>query len=1168
MDKLNIRLLGPIELKRGANSTLGFESNKVRALFAYLAVESARPHQRRRLAALLWPEMAESTALANLRYALSNLRKVIGDRSAQPPCLLTTPQTIQFNTHCNNLVDVILFEQYCNLAHENPLDLISLHKAGALYRGRFMEGFSIPDSIPYEEWIVVKRERVDRLAYQVFRQLANDYELVGDYERALSFTQRQIELDPWREEVHRQIMRCLYYSGQRSAAIAQYETCRQALAADLGLEPSTETQQLVKEIQQETLPQPPTPVAFFHPSANIQQVERPPFVSRAEPLNRLHSALNQALEGQGQLMLITGSPGQGKTALAQEFLRQALQTHPALGAAWGNSQAYFGSGDPFLPFREILEMLTGQVEYRWEAGSISHDHARRMWRLIEFSTQVLVQEGPSLIGNFIPGNHLQGQIARVVHNEPAWLSDLQQIVDQNSDNQPASLQDLIQQYCRVVAGISHRVPLLLFIDDLQWADQASLGLFFHLSRQLAGAKVLLVGAFRPVVGHPKGGDPPSLADMVNELRLRHGDLLIDLDLCTERSFIDALIDQEPNQLDEGFRAALFRYTNSHPLYTTEMLYDMKAQGSLIKNQAGEWMAAESLDWEHLPPRIEAAIAERLRRLPPEFYKTLQTASIEGERFTAEVVASVQKLDQEQAVTLLREKLDHQHRLVQADSSKQVNGKRLSRFRFRHILFQKYLYSQLDVIERTKLHECVANAIEEHYIGILEELSMSLAIHFELAELPDKAIYYYELAAQRANLFSSYEDAIRHYRKALSLLASQPESMERNKKEFDLLLKMSAPLMLARGFASQDMGINNDRMAALLKHIPMEVEMFPIFHAISAYYGMRGQHDKALDVIRGGERLAKRSEDELLIRTVNWGYGFTVLWLGKLEEALFNLEKMVEFYDPKLHHEFHRSYGMDAGVASHLWSSWALWLLGFPERALLRGQKAIDLSNLLDDSGNQMLALDITGFLRLFIGETQGFNGLLQSFEMLLAKSPSPLHAADLTFLKGFYRKRDGQLEQGVTLMSQGIGEFQACGTRSQLNLRKTILAEALMDQDQLDRASQNIEQAEALTEETNERFYQAEVLRVKGKLLEKSGDVNKAALCYLEALQIAREQKAKTLELRAAISLARMWQGQQRMEEAYRLLAEVYSWFTEGFQTSDLQEAQRLLVSLQHNLAS
>lgn len=263
MDQLDIRLFGSMQLLRGELPLTEFESNKVRALIAYLIVESERPHQRRKLAALLWPEIPETNALSNLRYALSNLRKVIGDRTAQPPYLLISPQTIQFNRQSKHCVDVNLFEQYYRMAGGNPLDLESLLKASDLYRGRFLEGFSIPDSIPFEEWIVVKRERFDRMAYQVFHHLANDFEITGEYARAVAYDERQIALEPWREEVYCQLMRCLYFSGQRSAAIVKYETCRQALMENLAIEPCLETQQLYKKIRDKTLPLPQTPPPFF-----------------------------------------------------------------------------------------------------------------------------------------------------------------------------------------------------------------------------------------------------------------------------------------------------------------------------------------------------------------------------------------------------------------------------------------------------------------------------------------------------------------------------------------------------------------------------------------------------------------------------------------------------------------------------------------------------------------------------------------------------------------------------------------------------------------------------------------------------------------------------------------------------------------------------------------
>jgi len=280
-------LLGSFQVTQGETPLAGFESNKVRALLAYLIVEADRPHQRRKLAALLWPEFPESTALSNLRYALSNLRKVIGDRSAQPPYLEINSQTIQFITSSSVLVDLNAFERYCALAHQNPLDFQSLEQAANLYRVSFLEGFSIPDSIAFEEWVLLKREHHNRLAYQVFHLVAGDCELSGDYQPAISFAERQLELDPWREEAHRRLMRCLYFTGQRSAALAQYDTCRQALAAELALEPDQETRQLYEQILKDKLAVPPVPPAFLRRSASLP-VERPRFVSRQEVLSRLH----------------------------------------------------------------------------------------------------------------------------------------------------------------------------------------------------------------------------------------------------------------------------------------------------------------------------------------------------------------------------------------------------------------------------------------------------------------------------------------------------------------------------------------------------------------------------------------------------------------------------------------------------------------------------------------------------------------------------------------------------------------------------------------------------------------------------------------------------------------------------------------------------------------
>jgi adenylate cyclase len=581
-----------------------------------------------------------------------------------------------------------------------------------------------------------------------------------------------------------------------------------------------------------------------------------------------------------------------------------------------------------------------------------------------------------------------------------------------------------------------------------------------------------------------------------------------------------------------------------------MLYGMQERGDLIKNQQGEWVVSPSLNWNCLPPRVEAAIADRLRQLPQSFLDLLQTASIEGERFTAEVAAKVQGVDEQQVLMLLSADLDRRYKLVQAESSRSLNGSRLSRYRFRHILFQRYLYSQLDVVERARLHEQVGTALEERYTRMLEENAVQLAYHFETAGIPLKAIHYLHLAGQHATHLASFEDAILHLKKALSLLESQPG--------------LNAPLMLARGYASPDLGLVCSRSVQLLNNIPQKPDLFPIFFLLAAYYLMRAEYQKSLATISQGVRVVESSGDDLLIHLMNWVSGCNLLWLGELSEALSRFDKMIVFYDPLKHRELHHLYGSDPGIACLTWSSWTLWLLGYPEKALRRCQQAIDLGQKLDDPDCQLFAQQLTAFLHLLMRDPEGSNDLMQSCSLLLAQHSLPLFSAEDEFYRGLYHVQVGELETGLSSMSRGMEAYQVIGTRNMLSMHFTLQAKVFVQCGQVEQASLLLQQAEEFIEETGERFYQAETMRVKGEmlLLQSSNNEEDAEDCFCHALQVAHEQEAKTLELRASMSLARLQQSQGRLAEARRLLVEVYNWFTEGFDTPDLKEAQALLETL------
>jgi len=252
MARLSLSLLGPFQAALDGEPVVAFGSNKVRALLAYLAVEADRPHSREKLTGLLWPERPDQDASANLRYSLSNLRAAIGDRApiddqeASLPFLLVSRQAIQFNRASDAWVDATAFSEL--LASPAP-SLSDLERAVDLYQGEFLEGFFVGDSVAFEEWALLKREQLGRQVRSALHRLAAMHEQRGEYERALPYAWRQVELDPWQEQARRQLMRLLALSGQRAAALAQYEAFRRALAEELGVEPARATTELYEQIR-------------------------------------------------------------------------------------------------------------------------------------------------------------------------------------------------------------------------------------------------------------------------------------------------------------------------------------------------------------------------------------------------------------------------------------------------------------------------------------------------------------------------------------------------------------------------------------------------------------------------------------------------------------------------------------------------------------------------------------------------------------------------------------------------------------------------------------------------------------------------------------------------------------------------------------------------------
>ena len=251
MVHLSLILMGPFEALLDGQAITAFQSSKVRALLAFLAVEMARPHPRETLAGLLWPNVPDGCAHHSLNQALSNLRSAIHDHETTPPFLIVASQSLQFNRNSDHWLDVEELERLVDWETGKLVggEEARLEHAVALYRGPFLEGFSLADCPAFEEWILLHRERLHRLTLETMHQLADAHATRGEVEQALHYAWRQLELDPWLEEAHLQAMRCLALAGRRSEALVQYDICRRLLAKELGVEPATETKRVYEQIR-------------------------------------------------------------------------------------------------------------------------------------------------------------------------------------------------------------------------------------------------------------------------------------------------------------------------------------------------------------------------------------------------------------------------------------------------------------------------------------------------------------------------------------------------------------------------------------------------------------------------------------------------------------------------------------------------------------------------------------------------------------------------------------------------------------------------------------------------------------------------------------------------------------------------------------------------------
>ena len=1183
---LEVRLLGKFEV-RVDGERVEIPSRPAQTLLAYMILHAGTQQRREKLAGMLWPDSTESNARRNLRSALWRLRKALGDAY-----FLSDKVSVAFDPNSVYKLDVSTLEREAGDQGSSSqlIDTVSV------YEGTLLPGF-------YDDWVTLERERLQAVFEDRMQVLMDRLIEEQRWRDVRQWAERWIAQGQAPEQAFRALMAAHAGMGDLSGVAATYQRCVDSLSEELGGDPSEETRQLYQRLAKGERPPlagvqpvrreatvakphgriteeaerscphdlPSQPPAFLDEAGEPREASKEIFIGRERELSLLDEFLGRALGGRGQVAFVVGEAGSGKTSLLNEFARRAQAAHSDLVVASGICDAHIGVGDPYLPFRELLGMLTGEVEARWAAGTITREHALRLWRLFPEALEVLVDHGPNLVDTFVQGRALETRAAAFTAEGLSGLNRLQELLARRAvltETLAPNQGRIFKEYTYLLEALSARQPLMLIIDNLHWADVSSISLFLHLSQTVDERRILIMGAYRPEdVAHGRDGKQHPLDDMLSELKRHYGETWVDLDSSgptVARAFVDALLDEESNQLEERFRREMTRIAGGHPLFTVELLRDLRERGDLFQDEKGRWVARPNLVWNELPPRVEGVIERRIGRLDPELRETLAVASVEGEDFTAEVVARVQGMDERELVRQLSVELDRRHRIVRAQGIRRLGSRRVSNYRFRHHLFQRFLYDSLDPVERAYQHEAVGNGLEALYESDTEEIAVQLARHYREAGLADKSIGYLLQAGERAFRLSANEEAIAHLNEGLDLLKTLPDTPDRAQLELALQIALGVAFKVTRGRSAPEVGAAFARARELCEQFGDPSQLFMVLWNLWLSTEGEADWETVRELADELMSLARQvGEPALVLQALHTHWAMS-LWTAEFSLAYEYTQQGIALYEPEQHHALAFHYaGHDPGVCCLISSAEALWLLGMPDQALERSQEALNLALELSHPHSLAFTQTFASQIRVFRRESREARQLAESALSLSAEQGFPDYFGEATIFRGWALAKQGQVEAGIEEMLQGTDPERALPHDVERPYFLSLLAEIHWQEGRSAEGLKILAEALRPTKKRKAHYWDAEMQRLKGEMLLSQG-MDQAAVeqHYQRAIEVARRQGAKLLELRATMSLSRLLQQQGKRDEARRVLGEIYSWFTEGSDTKDLKEAKALLESL------
>lgn len=837
------------------------------------------------------------------------------------------------------------------------------------------------------------------------------------------------------------------------------------------------------------------------------------FIGREHETALLLGRWREAVDGEGQVVLLCGEAGIGKSRLVR-YLRDRLT-----GDRYETIQSQCSPHHTNTALYPVVTYL------RQAAGLAAEDSVPTQRHKLD-----------TLVIN-------SGLDDRVT---VALLADLlsirgderYQLPNVSPDKRKDMTLETLVQYLQRLAD---RSPVLLIVEDAHWLDPTTLDLMTRIIDRIRQMRVLLLITFRPDFR-------PVWAEYSHVT-------LLTLNRLPRRQSAELIATMTGGKvLPQEVQQAILAKTDGVPLYIEELTENLLETGLLSEGTDSFTLKAPLKDMV-IPDSLQALLMERVDRLGP-VKEIVQIGAAIGREFTYELLRAIVEITDGQLYSAL-------DRFVASGLILQEGERPLSRYRFKHMLVQEAAYNTLSKKSRRLLHARIAKTLEEKFAERVRLEPELLAYHFEQAGLTSPAITYWRLAARRDADRSANIEALNHFNRALTLLKELPVDTERDALELELLIARGAPMVTVKGYASQEIERNYLRAKELSQANSDSGHHFLAVWGLWVFHLVRGPLATACDLAEHLLSLAQREHNPDMLIRAHESVGSTYSFLGRFNEAKAHLLAAKSLYDPVRHRSQALPYTQDPGITARTMLARALWILGEVDQVEALSREAIGMARELEHPFTLAFTLTTVAWTYSTLRDTEQTLHLTEEAIALSTKYSFEVPLAWATSLQGWALAEKGD-EQGLGRLVKGLSATQAAGASLNNTFTLALLAEIYLRQQRIDEGLGALSEAQKLVCSQGECCWQAELLRLKGELLlaQSEPSVSVAEQCFAEALKIAQDQHASMLELRAAVSMAKLLRKLNRLDAAKPVLHSICSRFQERAANSDLMEARNVLAQL------